>query len=115
LIDAPAPVRQHCEALQAEVLSLRLDLAEATALIEALESEVWRTSARWRDPNDGRSAAGALDLMIQARTQLRRALSPRLESDEGRRAELLRDLRMAEAAFGFLLRLRAMRRAAAGR
>ena len=45
LSDAPAAVRQHCEELQAEVNSLRLDLAEATALIEALERELWRIRA----------------------------------------------------------------------
>lgn len=111
--DAPAPIRQNCEALQAEVHSLRLDLAEATALIEALEREVWRTSARWTSPDDGQSASSALDLLILARTSMRRALSPWLEVDEERRAEAQRDLLVAEAAFGFLLRLRTVRKATA--
>jgi hypothetical protein len=115
LSDAPAPIRQRCEKLQAEVQSLRLDLAEATALIEALEREVWRSSARWYGPEDGHPASGVLDLLIQARTTLRRALSPWPEADEERRAEAQRDLLVAEAAFGFLLRLRTVRKAAAVR
>jgi hypothetical protein len=113
LNDAPAPVRQRCEELQAEVQSLRLDLGEATALIEALEREVWRTSARWGSPGEEQLDSSALDLLILARTSLRRALSPWLEADEGRRAEAQRDLLVAEAAFEFLLRLRTVRKAAA--
>ena len=113
LSDAPALIRQRCEELQAEAQSLRLDLAEATALIEALEREVWRTSTRWSVPDEGQSASSALDLLILARTSLRRALSPWLEADEERRAEAERDLLVAEAAFGFLLRLRSVRKAAA--
>lgn len=112
LSDAPAPIRQRCEELQAEVTSLRLDLAEATALIEALERELWRIGTCWDSPNDEHPASSALNLLIQARTSLRRALSPRLESDDGRRAEAERDLLVAEAAFGFLLRLRTVRKAA---
>lgn len=115
LSDAPARVRQRCEELQAEVDSLRLDLAEATALIEALEREVWRTSARRTGPDDEQSDSSALDLLILARTSLRRGLSPWLEADEGRQAEVQRDLLVAEAAFGFLLRLRTVRRYAASR
>lgn len=88
---------------------MRLDLAEATTLIEALEREVWRLSTRWRSSDDEQSCSSALSLLIQARTSLRRALSPWLESDEGRRAEAQRDLLVAEAAFGFLLRLRTVR------
>lgn len=114
LSDAPAAVRQRCEELQADVDSLRLDLAEATALIEPLEREVWRTSTRWNSPDDEHSASSALDLLILARTALRRALSPWLETDEGRRAEAQRDLLVAEAAFAFLFRLRTIRNAAAG-
>ena len=110
---APAPVRQRCEELQAEVQSLRLDLGEATALIEALEREVWRLSARWNSTEDEQSYSSALNLLIQARTSLRRAVSPWFESDEGRRAQAQRDLLLAEAAFGFLLRLRTVRKAAA--
>lgn len=113
LSDAPAPVRQHCEALQAEVQSLRFDLAEATALIEALEREVWRLSTRWSGTSDEQLASRPLDLVIQARSSLRRTLSPWLEADEGRRAQAQRDLLVAEAAFGFLLRLRTVRKAAA--
>lgn len=115
LSDASAPIRQRCEELQADVDSLRLDLAEAMALIEALEREVWRTSARWGVPDDRQSASSALDLLMLARTSLRRALSPWVEADEERRAEAERDLLVAEAAFGFLLRLRTVRRVAAGR
>ena len=114
LSDAPAPISQRCEELQAEVQSLRLDLAEATALIEALEREVWRLSTRWRGTNDEKLGSSALNLLIQARTSLRRALSPWLEADDGRRAQAQRDLHLAEAAFGFLLRLRTVRRVAAG-
>lgn len=113
LSDAPGPIRQRCEELQAEVQSLRLDLAEATALIAALEKEVWRLSTRWSSTSDGQSGSDALNLLILARTSLRRALSPGLE-DDVRRAEVLGDLRVAEAAFGFLLRLRTVRRVAAG-
>jgi hypothetical protein len=113
LSDAPAPIRQRCEELQAEVTSLRLDLAEATALIEALEREVWQTSTRWTAPDHVQSDSSVLDRLILARTSLRRALSPWLEADEGRRAHAQRDLLVAEAAFGFLLRLRTVRKAAA--
>ncbi|WP_456684607.1 hypothetical protein [Bradyrhizobium sp. P5_C11_2] len=95
--------------------SLPLDLAEATALIEALEAEVWRITTRWRDSDDGRSTARAMDGLIRARTTLRRAVSPWLELDDDRRAAALRDLRVAETAFSFLLRLRSLRAIAAGR
>lgn len=83
-------------------------------LIEALESELQRVTTRWRGPDDGRATTSAVDPLIQARTLLRRALSLRLESDDARQTETLMDLRMAEAAFSFLLRLRVVRRAAAG-
>lgn len=113
LSDAPAPIRQRCEELQAEVQSLRLDLAEATVLIEALEREVWRLSTRWSSSDDEQSDSSALDLLIRARTSLRRAVSPWFKSDEGRRAQAQRDLLVAEAAFGFLLRLRTVKKVVA--
>lgn len=111
LSDAPAPIRQRCETLRAEVDSLRLDLAESTTLIEALEREVWRLSSRWSSSDDKQSCSSALYLLIRARTSLRRAVSPWLEADDWRRAQAQRDLRVAEAAFGFLLRLRTVRKA----
>lgn len=113
LSDAPAPIRQRCEELQAEVISLRLDLGDATALIEALERELWRIGTRWDSLDDEHPASSALNLLIQARTSLRRALSPWLEVEDVRRTEAQRDLLVAEAAFGFLLRLRSVRKAAA--
>ena len=115
MTDATGASCRRCEALRVEVCSLRLDLAEATALIEALEAEVWRITTRWRGRDDGRSAAQAVDGLIQARTALRRAVSPWLELDDDCRAAALRDLRVAETAFGFLLRMRTMRALAAGR
>lgn len=114
MTDATGASCRHCEAFQVEVCSLRLDLAEATALIEALEAEVWRITTRWRDSDDEHSAARAVNGLIQSRTSLRRALSPWLELDDDRRTAALRDLRVAEIAFEFLLRLRSMRALAAG-
>ena len=93
---------------RAEAESLRFDLGDATALIEALEGELWAVSARWRGQDQAEAASDALSLLIQARTLIRRTLFQECGS-ESERAAALRDLRIAEAAFGFLLGLRTLR------
>ena len=102
-------LRDDLHRTRGEANSLRLDLAEATALIDALESEVWRITTRWCGPDDGRSAVGAMDLLIQARTLMRRALLSSIHSAPSHRAAAVRDLRIAEVSFSFLLGLRSLR------
>jgi hypothetical protein len=92
----------------AEVESLRLDLGDATALIEGLEAELWSITARWRSPDRGQDDAGAIDLLIQARTQVRRALFQELGPVSVEQAGALQDLRVAEVCFRFLLGLRSL-------
>jgi hypothetical protein len=92
-------LRDEMHRSRAETYSLRLDLGEAEALIEALESELSRVTMGWRGPDEGRSAASAMNLLIQARTLLRRALAPRLESDDRRWAiAMSQDPAVAETA-----------------
>ena len=105
--DAPL-LRQRLFESRAEAESLRYDLGDATALIEALEAELWAVTARWRGPDHGQSAITAVSLLIQARTQVRRTLFQELASEQAR-AAAQRDLRIAEAAFSFLLGLRSLR------
>ena len=99
-------LRESLHQSRAEAESLRLDLGDATALIEALEGELWAITSRWHGPDRGQDDASAMDLLIQARTQLRRALiqEPGSEGSHG----ALRDLQIAEAAFRFLLGLRSL-------
>ena len=105
--DAPL-LRQHLLESRAEAESHRFDLGDATALIEALEAELWAVIACWRGPDRGRSASDAVSLLIQARTRIRGTMVQELASEQAR-AAALRDLRIAEAAFGFLLGLRSLR------
>ena len=99
-------LRESLRQSRTEAESLRLDLGDATALIEGLEAELWSITARWRGPDPGQSDARTFDLLIQARTQVRRALiqEPGSEGSHG----ALRDVQIAEAAFRFLLGLRSL-------
>ena len=87
---------------------LRLDLGDATALIEGLEAELWSITRRWRGPDSGQSEERAMDLLIQARTLIRRALVQELGPESVEQAGALRDLRVAEVCFCFLLGLRSL-------
>ena len=91
-----------------EAESLRFALGDATALIEGLEAELWAVTVRWRGQDQSRSASDAVNLLIQARTNIRRTLFQD-RGPEGDPAAALRDLRITEAAFGFLLGLRSLR------
>ena len=99
-------LRESLHQSRAEAESLRLDLGEATALIEGLESELCSITTRWRGPDSDQYAAGAIDLLIRARTLIRRTLLQELGAECGHAA--LRDLRIAEVAFRFLLGLRSL-------
>lgn len=110
--DEAVLLRERLTNAQSEAYSLRLDLAEAEALIRALEDELWSVTTRWREANRANAAAGALTLIISARTQVRRTLlnAQRLRRvrTDGSGSASTGDLRIAEAAFGFLLRLRSL-------
>jgi hypothetical protein len=101
-------LRESLHQSRGEAESLRLDLGEATALIEALEGELWAITSRWRGPDRGQDDASAMDLLIQARTQLRRALIQELGPESVEQAGALQDLRVAEVCFRFLLRFRSL-------
>ena len=101
-------LREHLCDSRAEAESLRFDLGDATALIEALENELWSLTARWKGREQRKPGSDALTLLIQARTQLRRTLFQEL-GPGGVLPAALADLRLAEVAFSFLLRLRSAR------
>ena len=101
-------LRQYLIDCRQEAESLRVDLGDATALIEALEGELWAVTARWWGPDQVQAASGALNHLIQARSLIRRTLFQERGS-ESERAAALRDLRIAEATFGFLVGLRILR------
>ena len=101
-------LRESLHQSRAEVESLRVDLGDATALIEGLEAELWSITARWRGPDPGQSDARAFDLLIRARTQVRRTLFQELGTESVEQAGALRDLRIAEVCFRFLLRFRSL-------
>lgn len=105
--DDASVLRQHLCDSRAVAESLRYDLGDATALIEALEAELWAVTARWRGQDCSQSDTTAMGLLIQARTQVRRTLLQQLASERARSAAQ-RDLRVAEAALGFLLSLRSL-------
>ena len=102
-------LRESLHQSRAAAESLRLDLGDATALIEGLEAELRSITARWRGPDRGQDDASAMDLLIQARTQLRRALIQELGPESVEQAGALQDLRIAEVCFRFLLRFRNLR------
>ena len=96
-------LRQHLCDSRAEAESLRFDLGDATALIEALEAELWSVTTRWNgDARDQRQpGSDALSLLIQARTLVRRRLFQEL-GPNGIQPAALADLRLAEVSFRFL-------------
>ena len=110
-VDVPArddaPLKQPLSEAEATAHSLRLDLAESDALIEALQNELWSVTSRWRGPDDGRLRGTTLDAIIQARTLVRRMLFQELAAAGGQ-AGVMQDLRIAEVAFRFLLGLRSL-------
>ena len=101
-------LREHLAESRAEAESLRFDLSDATALIEALEAELWAVTGRWRGQDQAQAGSDAVSLLIQTRTRVRRTMFQVFGSEQAR-AAALRDLRIAEAAFGFLLGLRILR------
>jgi hypothetical protein len=101
-------LRESLHQSRAAAESLRLDLGDATALIEGLEAELWSITSRWRGPDRGQYDVSATDLLIRARTQLRRALIQELGPESVEQAGALRDLRIAEVCFRFLLRFRSL-------
>jgi hypothetical protein len=101
-------LRESLHQSRAEAESLRLDLGDATALIEALEGELWAITSHWQGPDRGQSEERAMDLLIQARTLIRRALVQELGPESVEQAGALWDLRIAEVCFRFLLRFRSL-------
>jgi hypothetical protein len=106
--DEVTSLRESLHQSRTQAESLRLDLGDAAALIEALEGELWSITARWRGPDQGQSEERAMDLLIQARTLIRRALFQELGRGRIDQAGVLQDLRIAEVCFRFLLRLRSL-------
>ena len=102
-------LRERYREARAQAESLRLDLAQARARLDKLEAELWAVTLRsCSAPHDGARPASATDLIVWARTATRKALFEQIASD-AERAGAVHDLRMAEVAFDFLLRLRYLR------
>ncbi len=108
-LDEPNDLREALHRSRAEAESLRLDLSEALGFVEALEAELWASSGRRRAPgwpNTVREPS-SLNLLLHARTLIRRTLFQELVPGGDRNAAL-HDLRIAEVAFRFLLGLRSL-------
>jgi hypothetical protein len=100
---------EHYREARAQAESLRLDLADARARIERLEAELWAITLRSCSlPHDQQFPANATELIVRTRTATRKVLFDQIAED-AERAGAVRDLRMAEVAFDFLLRLRYLR------
>jgi hypothetical protein len=106
-LDEASGLRDALCQSRAEAMSLRLDLAEAQGFIDALEAELWAAGAYWKPPGQAHTVqeSSPLNLLLHARTLIRRTLFQEL-GPHGNRAAALHDLRIAEVAFRFLLRLR---------
>src|SRR4051812_37383756 len=101
--------RERSREAHAQAESLRLDLAQARARLDKLEAELWTVTLRsCSAPHDRPRPASATDLIVWARTATRKVLFAQIAQD-GERAAAVRDLRMAEVAFDFLLQLRHLR------
>lgn len=105
-LDELNDLREALHRSRAEAESLRLDLSEALGFVEALEDELWATSARPRAPGlpDTVREPSPLYLLLYARTLIRRRLFQELMPGRDRNPAL-HDLRIAEVAFRFLLGL----------
>jgi hypothetical protein len=101
-------LRESLHQSRAQAESLRLDLGDATALIEGLEAELSSITTRWHNSDRELYDASAMDLLIRVRTQVRRALVQELGPESVEQAGALRDLRIAEVCFRFLLGLRSL-------
>src|SRR3954451_24440838 len=101
--------RERSSEACAQAESLRLDLAQARARLDKLEAELWAVTLRSCPvPHDHPRPASATDLIVWARTATRKVLFEQIAQDaEG--AGAVHDLRRAEVAFDFLLRLRYVR------
>ena len=101
--------RERSREARAQAESLRLDLAQARARLDKLEAELWAVTLRsCSAPHDRPPPASATDLIVWARTATRKVLFEQIAQD-AERAAAVHDLRMAEVAFDFLLRLRYLR------
>ena len=102
-------LRERYREARAQAESLRLDLAQARARLDKLEAELWAVTLRsCSAPHDHPRPASATDLIVWARTATRKVLFDQIASD-AESAGAGHDLRMAEVAFDFLLRLRYLR------
>ena len=101
--------RERYREAHAQAESLRLDLARARARLAKLEAELWAVTRRsCSASHDHPRPASATDLIVWARTATRKVLFEQIAQD-AERAGAAHDLRMAEVAFDFLLRLRHLR------
>src|SRR4051794_4092756 len=92
-----------------QAVSLWLDLAQARARLDKLEAELWAITRPFCSaPDDPPRPASATDQIVWARTATRKVLFDQIAQD-AERAGAECDLRMAEVAFDFLLRLRYLR------
>ena len=111
--DEVAALRQSLHESRSEAESLRLDLAEAQGFVEALEAELWAVTVASQPLQDGRvTGAEIINLLLQARSLIRRTSFQQM-GPAGDRTASLRDLRIAEVSFRFLLDLHASSRKAA--
>lgn len=87
-LDESDDLRGALHRSRAEAESLRLDLSEALGFVEALEAELWASSRRRTAP--GWPAAvrepSPLNLLLQARTPIRRRLFEELVQGGNRNA-----------------------------
>lgn len=104
--DDQGELRERYRMARAEAERLGVDLADARARIERLEAELWAVTLRsCSSPQDRHFPASATELIVWARTATRKVLFDQIARD-AERAGAVRDLRIAEVAFGFLLTLR---------
>jgi hypothetical protein len=102
-------LRERDREARAQAESLRLDLAQARARLDKLETELWAVTLRSCSASHGHpTPASATDQIVGARTATRKVLFDQIAQD-AQRAGAVHDLRMAEVAFDFLLRLRYLR------
>lgn len=106
--DEAALWRERCVQAREEAHSLRLDLIEALELLEVTEAELRHATLSpvplpsWVEPS-----RAALATIVRARTLARGVLVRESQGENGDAARA--DLRIAEAAFAFLMRLRALK------
>jgi hypothetical protein len=108
--DLDAEARELLYAARAEADHLRTSLAEAEALLDAVEDELRAVTRRsLSDAEWIVASAQAVPAIVRARTLTRQALFGRSRAGSSQGADD-QDLRMAEVSFAFVLGMRSLRR-----